>query len=224
MNWVDIVVGLVLLFFFVAGARKGFIREVTGLISIIVAFIVGISGAPIWSKIIEQNLKIPSSVATLVAFILIFILVFILIRALGNLLFKVVRATPLDALDRLGGSIIGIVKGVLIVSLVLILLGLFNLPLVVSQELNGSWSAAPLRTVAPSLYRFFKEAVPQMRSLDDVVGDSVEKDLSRGREKIRQKSSQIIDRLEDSQSKLEDSQSKKKASPSSESADHPDTH
>jgi len=216
MNWVDIVVALVLLFFVIAGARKGFIREITGLMGIMAAFLVGITGAPIWSDILIDRLKFPPSLATLVAFILIFILVFILIRALGNLLFKMVRATPLDVLDRLGGSFIGVLKGALIISLILIFLGLFTLPGTVYQELNDSWSATPLRTVAPSLYRFVKEAVPQMRSLGDVMGDSVEKGLSQGREEVLKRSSQVIDQLQDAKSK-------EKTSSSPETAPDPNT-
>jgi|GEM_PF-262144 len=200
MNWVDIVVALILLFFFIAGARKGFIREVTGLIGIIIAFLLGISGTPIWSQILVDRLKFPPSLATLVAFLLIFILAFILIRALGNFLFKVVRATPLDALDRLGGSFIGILKGALIISLVLIFLGLFTLPDAMVREMNDSWSATPLRTVAPALYRFVKEGVPQMRSLGDVVGDSLEKGLSQGQEEVRKRSTQMIERLQETRS------------------------
>jgi membrane protein required for colicin V production len=216
MNWVDIVVALILLLFFIAGIRKGLIREVSGLVSIIAAFILGITGAPIWSDIMVDRLKIPPSVATLVAFILIFILVFILVRALGNLLFKVVRATPLDALDRLGGGFIGTVKGALIISLVLVFLGLFTLPEVFYEEMNDSWSAAPLRAVAPSLYRFAKGAIPQMRSLGEVLGDSVEKGLSRGRREILKRSSHVIDQLQDSKSK-------EKASSSPETTPNQDT-
>jgi membrane protein required for colicin V production len=222
MNWVDIVVALILLFFFVAGARKGFIREVTGLIGIIAAFILGITGAPIWSQILVDRLKFPPSLATLVAFLLIFILAFILIRALGNLLFKVVRSTPLDALDRLGGSLVGILKGAFIISLVLIFLGLFTLPQAVVQELGDSWSASPLRAVAPSFYRFVKEGVPQMRSLGEVVGESLEKGLSQGQEEVRQRSSEMIDRLRQAKSK-EGDETKEKASSAPETTAHPNT-
>jgi membrane protein required for colicin V production len=197
MNWVDIVVALILLFFFITGARKGFIREVTGLLAIIIAFLIGVSGAPIWSTILVDRLNFPPSVATLVAFFLLFLLVFILIRALGTLLCKVVRATPLDVLDRLGGSFIGVLKGALVISLILVFLGLFTLPEAVAEELNGSWSATPLRTVAPTLYGFVKKGIPQMRSLGDMLGDSLEKGLSQGHEEVRKRSSQMIDRLQE---------------------------
>ena len=222
MNWVDIVVALILLFFFIAGARKGFIREITGLIGLIIAFLLGITGAPIWSEILVDRLKFPPSLATLAAFLLIFILAFILIRALGNLLFKVVRATPLDALDRLGGSFIGILKGAFMISLALIFLGLFTLPDAAVRELDDSWSATPLRAVAPSLYRFVKEGVPQMRSLGDVVGNSLEEGLSQGQEEIRKRSSQMIDRLQEAKSK-EGAETNQKASSSPETTANPKT-
>jgi membrane protein required for colicin V production len=216
MNWVDIAVALIMIFFFIAGVRKGFIQEVMGLIAIILAFILGITGAPIWSEVLVEKLKFPSSVATVVIFILIFILVFILVKALGNILFKVVRATPLDVIDRLGGSLVGLVKGALIISLMLIFLGLFSLPRVIDQELNDSASAVPLRALAPSVYRLFKGIVPQMRSLGDVVGESVEQNLTRSKEKIREKGSQVIDKLQESKSGDEEA-------PASESSPAPET-
>jgi membrane protein required for colicin V production len=215
MKWVDIVVALILLFFLIAGARKGFIREVTGLIGIVAAFLLGVTGAPIWSDILVDRLKFPSSLATLVAFILIFILVFILIRALGSLLLKVVRATPLDAIDRLGGSFIGLLKGVLVLSLLLVFLGLFTLPKAMVRELGDSWSAAPLRTVAPALYRFIKGGVPQMRSLSEVIGDSLERGLAKGQEEVIKRSSQMIDRLQEAKSN-EEAETKRETSSSPE--------
>lgn len=200
MNWVDIAVGLLMALFLVAGARKGFIREVAGLVAIILAFILSIGAAPIWSEILVERVNLSSSVATIVAFILIFILVFILVRALGSILFKVVRATPLDIIDRLGGSLIGLLKGLLVISLILVFLGLFSLPRFVVRALNESIMAPHVKTVAPAVYDLLKGAVPQMRSLGDVVGESVEKGFSYGKKEIQEKGSQLIDKLQESKS------------------------
>jgi membrane protein required for colicin V production len=200
VNWIDAVAVLIMILFLVAGARKGFIREATGLVAIILAFILGITGAPIWSEILVEKTGLPNSLATLIAFLLIFILVFILIRALGGLLFRVIRATPLDILDRLGGSLFGLLKGALVISLVLVLLGLFTLPQVVVQEMDGSAAIPPLRAVAPAVYNLLKGVVPQMRSLGEVVGESVEEGFFRGREEILERSSQMIDKLQESKS------------------------
>jgi membrane protein required for colicin V production len=200
MNWIDAVVALIMALFLIAGVRKGFIREVMGLVAIILAFILGITGAPIWSGILVEKFNLPDAVATLVAFLLIFILVFILIRALGGLIFRVVRATPLDIIDRLGGSLFGLLKGALIISLVLVLLGLFTLPQAVVQEMDGSAVIPPLRAVAPAVYNLLKGAVPQMRSLGEVVGESVEESFLQGKKEIMERSSQVIDKLQESKS------------------------
>jgi len=215
VNWVDIIFGLILILFLIAGIRRGFIREAVGLVSLLLAFILGTTMAPIWSRIVVERFHFPPSVATVVVFILIFILVFILVRAVGNLLFKIVRATPLDLIDRLGGGLVGLVKGGLVISLILVFLGLFSLPLAIDQSLNDSTLTVPMKALAPAVYGLVQGAVPQMRSLGEVVGESVESGLSRGQEEIREKSSQVIDKLEESKSEHE-GQEKSETQPETE--------
>ena len=196
MNWVDIVVGVFMILFLVAGTRKGLIREVTGFVGLVVAFVVGIVGARVWAVMIADELRFHPSVATAVSFILIFVLVFLLFRAAGSVIFKFIRRSPLGLLDRLGGSVIGLLKGGLIISLVFLILGTFSLPQALSKTLDSSALVPPLRAFAPTVYNLFKAAFPQMRSLGEVVGQSVESGLARGKEKVLEKSSDVVDMLQ----------------------------
>lgn len=196
MNWVDIVVGAFMILFLVAGTRRGFIREVTGFVGLVLAFVLAIAGAQIWAVMIADQLHFHPSVATVVSFILIFVLVFLLSRAAGGLIFKLIRKTPLGLLDRIGGSIIGLLKGGLILSLIFLILGTFSLPQAFSNSLDSSALTPPLRAFAPTMYNLFKVAFPQMRSLGEVVGQSVERGLARGKEQVLQKSSDVVDMLQ----------------------------
>jgi len=209
MNWVDIVVGLFMVLFLVAGLRRGFIREVTGFVGLVLAFVLGIAGSPIWSKAIVNLLHFPPSVATVVSFILIFILVFLLCKAAGNLLFKIVRQTPLHLLDRLGGSVIGLLKGGLLISLLLLFLGLFSLPQTIAKPLDSSVLVPTMRVFAPGVYNFLKGAFPQMRSLGEVIGQSVERGFARGKEQVLEKGSQLVDQLQKAKAAQKDGEDRR---------------
>jgi membrane protein required for colicin V production len=204
MNWFDIVVGLFMVLFLVAGIRRGFIREVTGLVGLVLAFILGIIGTPIWADLIVEELHFPRSVAIVISFILIFVLVFLLFRAGGGLLFKVVHLTPLGWVDRVAGGGIGLLKGGLIASLILLLLGIFPLPQVLSNSLDSSASASPLRSLAPAVYNLLQVVFPQMKSLGEVVGQSVEGSFARGKEQVLKKSSQVVDMLQKAKASQKD--------------------
>jgi len=63
MNWVDFGIGVFAVLFFITGIRMGFIREVTGLIGLVLAFILAVAGTPIWADSMVDMLKFPPSVA-----------------------------------------------------------------------------------------------------------------------------------------------------------------
>ena len=196
MNWVDIIFGLCVIFFLVIGVRKGLIREVVGFIGLVVAFIVAIAGTRFWSELIVKELHFPPSIATVVSFILLFTLVFLLFRAAGSFLFTILHLSPLGWLDRVGGCIVGLLKGALAVSLVLLILGTLSLPQALSGPLDSSALASPMRGLAPAVYHLLKVAFPQMKSLGEVVGQSVERSFARGKEEVLEKRSHVVDMLQ----------------------------
>ncbi len=196
MNWIDIALGLFMILFIITGIRRGFLREVMGLVGLIVAFVLGVAGSPIWSVLIVQELHFPSSVATAVSFILIFILIFLLFKAVGSLLHKLVRSSPLRWFDRLGGSIFGLLKSGMIISVFLLILGVFTLPSALSSTLNSSRLVPPLRAMAPTVFNLIKVAFPRLKSLGEVAGQSVERGFTRGKEQVLEKGAQVVDMLQ----------------------------
>lgn len=196
MNWVDIIVGVFMILFLVAGTRRGFIREVTGFVGLVIALALGIGGAHFWADIIVEELHFPHTVATVVSFGLIFALVFLLFRGIGSLLFKFVHLSPLSWLDRVGGSIFGLLKSGMIISVILLILGVFSLPPALSKPLGSSALVPPLRAFAPAAYNLFKAAFPQMRSLSEIAGRSVERGFTRGKEQVLKKGSRVVDMLQ----------------------------
>ena len=117
----------------------------------------------------------------------------------------------------MGGGI-GLLKGGLIVSLILLLLGIFPLPQVLSSSLDSSASASPLRSLAPAVYDLLKVVFPQMKSLGEVVGQSVEGSFARGKEQVLQKSSQVVDMLQKAKASQKDQADSKVPSEQDESS------
>jgi hypothetical protein len=60
----------------------------------------------------------------------------------------------------------------------------------------SSQLASPFRTFAPASYDFLKKAFPQLRSLGEIVGQSVEDGVARGKEIIKEESSQLVDKVQ----------------------------
>lgn len=174
MNLLDIVIGIVLLMFAFAGLRKGIIIEAFYLAS----FVIGIYGAMFLSDAMSDWLSGVINVApeylSLIAFILTFLVFMVVIRYLGRLMSGIVEAIFLGVIDKIGGFIFGAVKGALLVSILIMLLNVFNVSNVIDKDLRRS----------SKLYTFTEEIANYLYKNHDVVKDSMEKSFNKGKDII----------------------------------------
>lgn len=113
MNWLDILLALILLLSLASSVRKGFSREIIGLVFSVVALFTGI-----WFYGSAGSFLLPYVSSPGIAKFCGFILVFFGVLLAGSLLSfafsKVVKAAGLSWLDRLLGGAFGLVRGVII--------------------------------------------------------------------------------------------------------------
>ncbi len=115
LNWLDILLLVILALTVLIGAIKGFLRQIVGLMAVVIGLILSIKyyplGAEIFGFISNQVL------AQLLGFFLIFIVVLCLGWVINILLAKIVRG-PLKSLNHFLGACLGFVKGLLICGVV----------------------------------------------------------------------------------------------------------
>lgn len=120
MNYIDIILGILLILSAFNGFSKGFVEELAGL----VALVLGIWGAIHFSDFaatyLTENMNFTFRHLSIVAFIITFVIVVILVHLTGMLVTKVVKAAKLGFLNRLAGFGFGIIKGALILSVLLV--------------------------------------------------------------------------------------------------------
>ena len=169
MNYLDIIIAIILLLFGFKGFCKGFIIEVITL----VAFVVGIWGAMRFSDFTADHLKDVMAIApkflNTIAFVLTFILLVILVNVIGHLFTKVVQAMNLGFFNKLGGAIIGLVKGLLLCSTFVLVFNNLQWFGVVKEEVRKESLLYPyVEKTVPYLYKGFdlvkgyaKEIMPE---------------------------------------------------------------
>ena len=167
MNYLDIIIAVILFLFGWKGLRRGLIIEVVTLL----AFGVGIYGAMHFSEFTAEHLvefiEVNPKYLNTIAFVLTFVLLVIAVNLIGRLVSKAVKAMNLGFFDRLGGFVIGVAKGVLLCSaLVLVLNNLQAFGLVKEEVKKESY-----------LYPYVEEAVPYLYQGFDLVKDFVKDKL-----------------------------------------------
>lgn len=158
MNYIDLVLGIILIIAAIQGFRKGFIIEAASL----AALILGIWGAIKFSDwtagYISKTFNYhPESLST-IAFLVTFVCIVILVHILGKILDTTVKAVALGFLNRLAGIIFGVLKTAVILSILLLLFDSVdeNVHILPSTQKAESKIYSPMKQLVPTLFPFIK--------------------------------------------------------------------
>jgi membrane protein required for colicin V production len=168
MNFVDVVLGVLCLWFAVSGIARGFVRQLFSIGGLIAGHLAGIRFYGVVASILKLNVQY----GDVVGYVTVFLPVYLALRLLGGLIEGRIRASKLSGADRLAGMAAGLAKGALVSVLVVFLL-VIVLPRD-SRALRQS-KAAPY---AISAGRWLVRAFP------DRIGDSF-REKARAVEKFR---------------------------------------
>lgn len=174
MNYIDIVLGILLIIAAVRGFMKGFIIELASL----AALILGIWGAIHFSyftaDFITNTFHWESAYIGLVAFMITLLIIVVVVHIIGKLLTKVVEAMALGVLNHLAGMLFGVLKTALILSVVLLLFDHIDKDVhILSEEAKEeSQVYEPLKDLVPTLLPFLNfwdadDNEPNQRKTDE---------------------------------------------------------
>ena len=134
MNYLDIIIGIILIIFALGGLRNGVIREAFSLI----AFIGGIYGAILLSDLVGtwlgKIINVSPEWMSVISFIIVFVGLALLINWLGGIIANLVENLSLGFIDKIGGIVFGIAKGFLLVGVMILLLDFFGIKDVLNKE------------------------------------------------------------------------------------------
>ena len=127
MIWIDFaIIALVFISLFI-GLLRGFIKEAFSLVTWILAIWVGLSFSREFSRFLEQSISYPSA-RIAASFAILFVMTLVLGGMISFLLGVLVNKTGLTGTDRFIGMIFGVARGIVVVSIIIILAGLTPLP------------------------------------------------------------------------------------------------
>ena len=170
MASIDIIFLAVLGVFAIIGIMKGFFREVLGLAGIIGGFVFGfVLFGPV-SKLLSNWLPgIPAIIWPFISFLLIFIGVYLASRLLAGMLSKISKAIYLGWLDKLGGGAIGALKGGILLSVVLMLIGFFPIQSTLDEVRGNSALYQPLQRLLPVTYNIITSFSDSSKNMEKKI-------------------------------------------------------
>lgn len=127
MIWIDYAIILLIGVSSVIGLFRGFIKEAFSLLLWVLAIWIGLKFSREFAYLLESLISYPSAKIA-IAFVGLFLLTLILGSLISYLLSALIDKTGLTGTDRFIGMIFGIARGMVVVSLLIMLAGLTPLP------------------------------------------------------------------------------------------------
>ena len=166
MNYLDIIIAILLAVFGIAGLRKGLITEAATLIGLGVGLYGAFHFSDFTADKLTQFMEINPKYLNIIAFAITFIVLAILVNLLGKLVSKLVQSINLGFIDKIGGFVFGIAKGLLICSLIVMLMNAFHLDNVIKEKDREN----------SVLYPYVEQTVPYVYQGFDLVKEVMDKD------------------------------------------------
>lgn len=160
MTWVD---WLILIFIAVGvwqGFWRGLIRQVVQLVGLVAAIIVSFQLFPVVSSWMETQLKLPVAYTGAFALAVTFFALLVAFEAIGFIVQKLFApALQANLMNRIGGIAVGVLRQVVIASIVVTLLVTLPTSAAVKQTIEQAKLARPLVKFALSLERMLQGKV-----------------------------------------------------------------
>jgi membrane protein required for colicin V production len=180
MNILDYIIIASMIYLIIKGILRGFIGEVASLAGIILGIWLGSLFQPRVTEILEPYIPFTEYIP-LISFAVIFATVFILFNFLGWVLRLLFKKIFLGWLDRALGSLLAIVKGVIVIYLVIVLLTFFmpeKTPLIAQSKL-APWITKSYQSmiglISPDYYHNWKERIVGKRqSMGEIISKKIQ--------------------------------------------------
>ncbi len=127
MIWIDIVIPGIIAISALFSLMRGFVREALSLLGWIAAFWVALTFAQEFADLLLAGISAPS-LRMVVSFTILFVVTLVITALLNRLAGSLVSKTGLTSTDRMIGMTFGIARGVVLVSVLVLLAGMTTMP------------------------------------------------------------------------------------------------
>ena len=157
MNILDILIGLPLLWAIYKGFTKGLIIEVATLLALVLGIYGAIHFSDFTADFIRNRFDYDSQYMAYIAFVVTFLIIVIALNVLGKLLNSLVEAVALGMINRLLGVVFGLMKGILIISIVVHLVDYVDrkFDFISEEKKEKSILYEPMQLISETLFDLF---------------------------------------------------------------------
>ena len=161
----DILIAIPILIFFLSGFKNGLIEEALGLLGQIIAIFFAFTYMSEFAEYWEKFYTIESTWIPFLSFVVIYIGIILVVKLIIKFLNSLIKFANLSVVNLIFGGLFSGLKGVLLVSVFLIILGVFNQPKEEYRE--SSLAYEYILPIAPKVYNVLAYIYPGVQNFAD---------------------------------------------------------
>ena len=119
MNFIDIIIVILFLLASFKGFRRGLIKELVSLLSLIAGVYIASNFSVYFEKHLIKNFPKTEEFTTIISFVLVFLIVFFSLKLAGILINKLAKSFQLGLINKILGLLFGSLKAILIIAFIL---------------------------------------------------------------------------------------------------------
>lgn len=154
MSFLDIVLGILLLFGLIKGLKNGLLIEIASLVALIAGLYGAIHFSYIFGDYLSEQFSWDGKYINLIAFIITFVIIILLVSLVGRLLTKLVDFAMLGLLNRIAGGIFGILKVAVLLGAILIFFhnSIFKFGIIKEENIESSVLYEPIKDIGAFVF------------------------------------------------------------------------
>ena len=173
MNWIDFVLIVLLLTGLVVGAKKGLVRELSAFVIFFAAIILTLTYIDSFAVWVYSKLGGSPMVSAFVSFLFLLAISYGVFKLAGYIFYKVASIKSQGKPDQVGGAIVGLVRGWVSVSFVVLVTFMLPLPESFYTAFDGSFLGKAVAKTVPLMFESTKIMHPSSPSFIDKMENTL---------------------------------------------------
>ena len=179
MNYIDIILIIPIVWLAFRGFKRGLVVELFSLLALVAGIYAALYFSDFAANFLIEKFTISEDYVPIISFVITFIGVVIAVYFIGKLLEKLVNIVALGVLNKLAGSVFGILKAAVFMSIIILLINSFDNTLIPKDKKNESLLYEPVSAIAPLLWNKLEDL--------DINKSTFEKWKDKGKEMLEGK-------------------------------------
>jgi len=173
LNWIDFFIAVVLLITVAIGFRQGLFRSIFTLLGLVAATIITFSYADWLAIQVEGMFNISPSLRYTFCFMALFLVMVAVLKIISRYFYRMAKLTPLKYPDMIGGGLLGLFRGVVIVSMIFMMFIFFPAFQQFNQSVDESVLASHVRQVVPVVFNMTISLHPESGPFVDKISKGI---------------------------------------------------